>query len=108
MNKFFEEMQKKGQENYELTAKSFEVATKGAQDLSKEATDFSQKSFEATSAAVKDIMSANSVEKAIELQGNFAKSSYDQFVAQATKMGEMYTSVAKEVYAPFEAAFSAK
>ncbi len=43
-----------------------------------------------------------SLEKAIEIQTDYAKSAYEGFVSQATKMGELYADLAKEAYKPFE------
>ena len=43
-----------------------------------------------------------SLEKAIELQTEYAKTAYEGFVAQASKMGTMYADLAKETYKPFE------
>lgn len=43
----------------------------------------------------------------IEVQQGFAKEAYESFVAEATKLGEMYTAAAKEAYKPYEASFSA-
>ena len=43
-----------------------------------------------------------SLEKAIELQTEYAKTSYEGFVAKATKIGELYSDLAKESYKPFE------
>ena len=42
------------------------------------------------------------LEKAIEIQTAYAKTAYEGFVAQATKMGELYADLAKESYKPFE------
>ena len=47
-------------------------------------------------------MTAKSLDKAFEVQSDYAKTSYEGFVAQATKMGELYTDLAKEAYKPFE------
>ncbi len=44
-----------------------------------------------------------SLEKAIELQTEYAKTAYEGFVAEATKISEMYADLAKESYKPFEA-----
>ena len=43
-----------------------------------------------------------SVEKAIEIQTNFAKKSFESFVAQSTKVGELYTSLVTEALKPAE------
>jgi hypothetical protein len=45
-------------------------------------------------------------EQAIALQQDFAKSSYEGFVAEMTKLGEMYANVAKEAFKPVEGAIA--
>ena len=45
-----------------------------------------------------------SLDSAIQLQSDYAKSAYEGFVAQATKFGELYTNLAKEAFKPVEAA----
>ena len=44
------------------------------------------------------------IDEAIKLQSDFAKSAYEDFVAQATKIGEMYSSLAKDAFKPIKAA----
>jgi phasin family protein len=85
-----------------LTAAS--SVTKGFQQIAAEATDYSKKSYEDNAAVVEKLVSAKSLDKAIEIQTDFAKSSYETFVAQATKMSELYADLAKQAYKPFEAA----
>jgi hypothetical protein len=65
-------------------------------------TNYSKKSFEDGTAAVERLMGAKTLEKAIEVQAEYAKSAYEGFVAQATKIGELYADIAKESYKPFE------
>jgi hypothetical protein len=43
----------------------------------------------------------------IEVQQGYAKEAYEAFVAQATKLGEMYSTAAKDAYKPYEATFAA-
>lgn len=43
-----------------------------------------------------------SIEKAIELQTEYAKTSYETFVAESQKIGELYTDLAKQAFKPFE------
>ena len=50
-------------------------------------------------------MGAKSVEKALEVQSEYFKSSYEGFVAEATKLGELFVDLAKETYKPFESAW---
>ena len=51
-------------------------------------------------------MGAKSLEKAMEVQTEYLKSSYEDFVAEATKLGELYADLAKEAYKPFESALA--
>ena len=99
----FETMQKQGQENFDLAVKSVNTLTKGFQEIAKETADFSKKQFETSSAVAEKLMATKSIEKAVELQADYAKNTYESFVSQATKIGELYAGIAKESYKPFEA-----
>lgn len=98
----FDTIQKQGQENMDLAMKSMTAVTKGFQEIAKEAADYSKNQFEASSAATEKLMASKSIEKAVEIQTDYAKTSYEAFVAQATKMGELYADIAKQAYKPFE------
>ena len=102
MVKNFEDMQQASKENVDLAMKSMGVASKNAQAIATEIADYSKKSFEESTAALEKLFGVKSVEKAIELQTEYAKTAYEGFVAEATKIGEMYTAMAKESYKPFE------
>lgn len=97
-----EEMQKAAKDSVDNAMKSLSAVTKGVQAIAVEASDYSKKSFEAGSAALEKLLGAKTLDKALEIQTDYAKSSYEGFVAQATKMSEMYTDMAKEAYKPFE------
>jgi hypothetical protein len=98
----FDDVQKFGKDNVEATMRSFGAASKGFQAIAAEVTNYSKKSFEDGTAAVERLMGAKTVEKAIEVQSDYVKSAYEGFVAQATKLGELYADIAKETYKPFE------
>jgi len=102
MLKNFEEFQKFGKDNMDTYMKQVGTVSKGWQTIATEFADYSKKSFEESSAAVEKLLGAKSLDKAIEVQSEFAKSAYEGFVAQATKFGELYTDLAKESYKPFE------
>jgi hypothetical protein len=106
MVKNFDEMQKLGRENMDATLKSFGALTKSAQAIVIEMADFSKKSFEDGTKVLEKLLGAKSLEKAIEIQTDYAKSSYEAFVAEATKLGELYADLAKETYKPFESYLS--
>ncbi len=102
MTNLFEDFQKMSKENMDTAMANMGLVSQTFQSIATETADYSKKSFEDTSAAVEKLMAVKSLDKAFEVQSDFAKSSYEDFVGQATKIGEMYTSMAKEVYKPIE------
>jgi hypothetical protein len=102
MVKNFEDLQQVSKENMEVTMKSAESLSKGAQAIATEVADYSKKAFEDGSAMLEKLFGVKSLEKAIELQSEYAKTSYEGFVAKATKIGELYADLAKQSYKPFE------
>jgi hypothetical protein len=106
MVKNMDEMQQFGKDNMEATMKSFGMLSKSMQAIAVEMADYSKKVFEQGTAATEKLIGAKSLEKAIEVQSDYVKSSYEGFVAEATKLGELYTALAKEAYKPFESQLS--
>ena len=102
MLKNVDEVQKLGKDNVEAAMKAFGATSKGFQAIAAEVTNYSKKSFEDGTAAVERLLGAKTLEKAIEIQSEYAKTAYEGFVAQATKLGELYAGLAKEAYKPFE------
>jgi hypothetical protein len=102
MVKNFEDMQKLGKDNMDATLTAFGVMSKGFQDIAIEMADYTRKAFEDGNAAAEKILGAKSFDKALEVQSDYVKASYEQFVAQATKVGELYAGLAQEAYRPFE------
>ena len=101
-----EEMQKFGKDSMETMMSSFGMWSKSAQAIAVELTDYSKKSIEDSAAAWERLMGSKTLEKAMEVQSNYLKSSYEDFVAEATKLGELYADLAKEAYKPFEGALA--
>jgi hypothetical protein len=102
MMKNIDDMQKLGKDNMDATMRSFGAMSKGVQAIAVEVADYSKKSFEEGSAAMEKLIGAKTIDKAMEVQSDYVKSAYESFVAQATKMGELYADLAKESYKPFE------
>ena len=102
MLKNFEDFHKLGKDNVDVALKQFGTVSKGWQAIATEFADYSKKSFEDGSAALEKLFGAKSLEKAIEVQSDYVKTAYEGFVAEATKIGELYTDLAKESYKPFE------
>jgi hypothetical protein len=101
-----EDVQKAAKEGVETSIAAFTVLTKGVQTISAEVADYSKKSFEAGSATVEKLLGVKSLDKAIEVQSVFIKSSYEGYVAELNKVGELYVGLAKEAYMPYEGYFA--
>ena len=102
MFKNFEDVQKLSKDNMDATMRSLGALSKVSQTIATELADYSKKSFEDGTKVMERLLGAKSLEKAIEIQADYAKTAYEGFVAQATKIGEMYADLAKESYKPFE------
>jgi hypothetical protein len=102
MLKNFDEMQKLGKDNMDVAMTSFGVVSNGWQAIAVEVADYSKKSFEQGSAAAEKLFGVKSLDKAIEIQTDYAKSAYEGFVAGATRIGELYADMTKQTYKPFE------
>ena len=98
----FEQTSKFGKEAMDNGLKSFATMSKNMQAIAVEATEYSKKAFENGSVAVEKMFAAKSPEKALEVQADYLKQAYEGFVAQASKLGELYAEMAKDAYKPFE------
>ena len=102
MLKNFEDVQKYGKDNMDATMKVWGQMSKSVQAIAAEAADYSKKSFEEGSAAAEKLLGAKTLDKAIEIQTDYAKQAYEGFVAGATRIGELCADLTKESYKPFE------
>jgi len=102
MVKNFEDLHQVGKENMDSALKCWGALSKGTQAIAVEMADYTKKTFEDGTAALEKLFGVKSFDKAIEVQTEFAKTAYEGFVAEATKLGELYADLAKESYKPFE------
>ena len=98
----FEDFQVYGKDQFDAAVASAGTFTKGLQAIATAVSDYSKKSFEDGSAFVEKLASVKSLDKAIEVQTDYAKSAYETLVAESTKIGELYADLAKEAYKPVE------
>jgi len=106
MFKSFEDVQKFGKDNFGVVSESYDVVAKGLQAIATEAVDYTKKSFEASTSAFEKLAGVKTLDKAIEIQTDFARASYEAYVAQTSKVGTALTNLAKDSFKPFEGALS--
>ena len=71
-------------------------------------TDFAKSSFEANKAYFETLANVKSPDKFVELTTEYAKSAQETFVAEATKIGELYKTFAQDAFRPFTSSFLSK
>ena len=70
--------------------------------------DYTKKSFQETGSFVEKLMAVRSFDKAIEVQTEFARQAYANFVAESQMICELYSELAKQIiFRPWEG-FAAK
>ena len=84
--------------------RSLGEVNKGFQAIAAAVTDYSKKAFEDGTRAFEHLIGAKSVEQAWEIQSQYAKKAFDAYIAQASKLGEMYVNLARGAYKPVEQA----
>ncbi len=98
----YEDAGKLTKEAMDNALRSLAAMTKGFQQISTETADFTKRSYEHQTAMMEKLFQARTLDKTIEVQSEFAKSAYEAWVAQMTKMSDIYAGIAKETYKPFE------
>jgi hypothetical protein len=73
----------------------------GFQAIATAYSDYTRKSFEDTRSFVEKLSGVKSVDKAIEIQTEFAKSAFETFMAESQKIGALYRDLATESCKPF-------
>jgi len=99
-----DDFQKMGKDNFDAVLRSYGELSKGFQAIGTRVTDYSKQAFEDATRAFEQLVGAKSFEHAIEIQSQYAKKAYDAWVAEASKLGEMYAAVARDAYKPVEKA----
>ena len=103
-----EEFQKVGKESFDASVRAYSEANKGFQAIVAELTNYSKEALDDATRAFEQLVGVKSVEQAIEIQSQYAKKAYDNYLAEASKLGEMYVSLARSTYKPFANALRLK
>ena len=97
-----EDIQQYGKEHLETVVASATSVQSGLQAIATAYGDYTKKSFEETRSFVEKLSGVKSLDKALEVQTDFAKSAYETFVAESQKIAGLYTDLARQTYKPLE------
>lgn len=103
MTKSSEDVMAFAQDNYDAFVKASEIAAKAAEGLNAEVVAFTKKAVEEGVATTKEMAEVKSIPDFVERQQEVAKTVFDNYVAQATKMNEMTVAAMQDVFAPINA-----
>jgi hypothetical protein len=104
---FGDEFQKIGQKGFDAAVHSYGEWNKALQALATRVTENTKKGFEDATRTWEQLVGAKSIEQVIEIQSQYAKRTYDNFVAEASKLGEWYVSFVQDASKSFEKPFEA-
>jgi hypothetical protein len=99
----FDDIQKMSKASIETTTKAFGNLSNVTQAIATEMTDYSRRSFENSTKAMEKLLSVKSLDKAFEVQSEYAKSIFDDYSTQVAKLGQLYAGLAKDTFKPFQA-----
>ena len=97
-----EDIQQYGKEHLETVVASATSLQNGFQAIARAYGDYTKKSFEDTKSFVEKLSGVKSLDKAMEVQTEYAKSAYETFVAESQKIAGLYTELAKQTFKPIE------
>ena len=101
--KGFEQFNSLGKENLEAVVAFGTTYAKGIEAINAELLAFTKKAVEDSVSATKALMGAKTVKELVDLQSDFAKTTFDELMSKSSKIGEMCAKVAQEAFEPINA-----
>lgn len=92
--------------NVEALIASSKLAAKGVETLTQEAADYSRRSFESASAALKGFAEVKSPSDFFKLQNDYVRQTFDSFIAESSRASEAVIKLAGEVTEPLTSRYA--
>src|SRR5262249_35917426 len=98
--KGYEEASELNKQAVDAVVKSGSVFAKAAEEFGKAWFAFTQRSLEGSVATAKAVIGSHSLREAVDLQAQFARGTFDDFVSESGRLSEMSVKVANEAIEP--------
>jgi phasin family protein len=98
--KVAEELADLARANVEAVVEAGRVATEGARSIGQDVVAKQRDSFEQAADAIRTLAEAKSPTEYLQLQGDFARASFDRAVAETSKLTESLVKLAGEAFQP--------
>ncbi|MFC7333195.1 phasin family protein [Rhodocista pekingensis] len=94
-------------DNIDALMRSGTIMARGFENLSKAMLAFTQTQVEQNVSAAKAMLGVKTLRELVDLQTEFARTSFDSLIAEATKVSEMSVKVTNEALEPLSARVNA-
>lgn len=98
--KVAEELADLARANVEAVVEAGRVAAEGARSIGQEAVSSGREGFEQAADAIRSLAEAKSPTEYLQLQGDFARASFDRAVAESSRLTESLVKLAGEAFQP--------
>ncbi|PWR24918.1 hypothetical protein DKG74_03885 [Zavarzinia aquatilis] len=98
--KAFEDAGASSKETYEAFVSSFNITVKGFEGVSAETAAYTKKAVEDLVAVSKSVVGAKSLREVVDIQNDYTKAAFDNFLAFTNKIGEMTVQFTQEAVEP--------
>ena len=98
--KVAEELADLARANVEAVVEAGRVATEGARSIGQDVVAKQRDGFEAAADAIRSLAEAKSPTEYLQLQGDFARASFDRAVSESSKLTESLVKLAGEAFQP--------
>jgi phasin family protein len=105
--KSYEDLSKFSKENVDAYVTAATTMAKGFETIGKAWVSFTQETMEASAQVAKSLLTAKTLREAVDVQTDFAKTTFDKMVSEGTKVSEISVKTANEAAEPINARVNA-
>jgi len=99
-----EDIQNYGKDQFETAVAHASNLQNGLSAIASAYGDYGKKSYEDTKSFVEKLSGVKSLDKAFQAHTDYARTTYDTFVAEAQKIAGLYGDLARQAVKPLESA----
>lgn len=94
----FDDMRELGKQQFDLMSSATNSTAKGLRAIAAEATDYSRQSLDNGRVFFEKMLRVQKLDDIIQLQSEFARMTYGDFIARASKVGELCSNLARDAF----------
>jgi len=95
-------MQQVGQQNVDAAVQGLTEVNKGVQAIGVAMSEYAKRTMERNTEVAGRLAGARSVEQFMEIQSEHIRSAYEEYMAETSRIGNIYAEMAHDMFKPFE------